>query len=415
MTIKVLTDKRIVLGVSGSIACYKAADLASKLTQAGAQVDVILTEAAARFVSPMTFRSLTGRRVYTDMWDLQEHVGHVRLGETADLLLIAPATAHTLAKMAHGLADNVLTVTALAARCPVLVAPAMDGGMYAHPATQANVSLLQERGVVVAGPGEGRMASGLTGLGRMLEPETLLGYARQLLGRQGSLSGRKVVVTAGPTRESLDPVRFISNRSSGKQGVALAQAAVDAGASVTLIAGPIAGDLPVGAKHVRVTTANEMLAAVMEAVTGADVLFMAAAVSDYRPEAFSEQKIKKTAQAGDQLTVRLARNPDILEAVKALKGQGGFPRLTVGFAAETSDAVAYGHGKLQRKGLDLIAVNDVSASDAGFAVDTNRIILLNASGDSEVWPLLSKAEVADRLVAAVAALLEVSAGRGSDN
>jgi phosphopantothenoylcysteine decarboxylase/phosphopantothenate--cysteine ligase len=406
MNIKVLNEKRIVLGVSGSIACYKAADLASKLTQAGAKVEVILTEAAARFVSPITFRSVTGRQVHTDMWDLGEHVEHVRLGEAADLLLIAPATAHTIAKLAHGLADNLLSVTALAARCPVVIAPAMDGGMYAHPATQANVKLLQERGAIVAGPGEGRMASGLTGLGRMLEPAELLGYARQILGRSGSLRGRQVVVTAGPTREALDPVRFLSNRSSGKQGLALAQAAMDAGAEVTLIAGPIEGQIPVGAELSRVTTAEEMLEAVLAAVAGADALFMAAAVSDYRPESFSEQKIKKTAQSGDEMTLRLARNPDILEAVKAMRGQSGFPRVTVGFAAETRDVLAYGRGKLQRKGLDLIAINDVSASDAGFNVDTNRIVLLDASGNSEVWPLLTKAEVADRLVGAAATLLD---------
>ncbi len=415
MTIKVLAGKRIVLGVSGSIACYKAAELASKLTQAGAKVDVILTESAMRFVSPITFRSVTGRGVYTDMWDTDEHVGHVRLGESADLLLIAPATAHTMAKVAHGLADNLLSVTALAARCPVLIAPAMDGGMYSHPATKANVTVLRERGVVLAGPGEGRMASGLVGRGRMLEPATLLGYARQILGRDGPLSGRKVVATAGPTREPLDPVRFLSNRSSGKQGLALAQAALDAGAKVTLVAGPIDGEMPIGAELVEVTTAEEMLAAVLAAVTDADALFMAAAVSDFRPLSFSEQKIKKTAQAEYETTIRLARNPDILAAVKRLREQDGFPRLTVGFAAETRDAVAYGQDKLQRKGLDMIAVNDVSASDAGFGVDTNRIVLLEASGDSEVWPLLSKTEVAERLVAAAAAKLAGPAGGDDGN
>jgi len=224
-----------------------------------------------------------------------------------------------------------------------------------------------------------------------------------------------VVVTAGPTREALDPVRFLSNRSSGKQGLALAQAAVDAGATVSLIAGPMDLETPVGARLIKVTTTNEMLEAVLAEVAEADALLMAAAVSDYRPESFSEQKIKKTAQGGDEMTVRLARNPDILEAVKAFKGQSGFPRLTVGFAAETRDVLAYGRDKLQRKGLDLIAINDVSASDAGFGVDTNRIVLLDAAGDSEVWPLLSKAEVADRLVAAAAALLDGQTGRGASD
>jgi phosphopantothenoylcysteine decarboxylase/phosphopantothenate--cysteine ligase len=406
MTITLLSGKRIVLGVCGSIACYKAADLASKLTQAGSEVDVLLTESAARFLSPITFRSLTGRHVYGDMWELDEPISHVRLGESADLLIIAPATANTMAKMAHGLADNLVTVTALAARCPILVAPAMDGGMFGHPATQANIKLLRERGVFMAGPGEGRMASGLVGLGRMLEPEQLIGHIRQILGRNGALTGRKVVVTGGPTREALDPVRFLSNRSSGKQGLALAQAAVDAGAFVTLVMGPVGGQVPVGVEHRPVTTAEEMLAAVLAAVDGADVLFMAAAVSDFRPESTAVHKIKKTDAGDDRRSVQLRRTPDILEAVKALRARTGAPRITVGFAAETRDIMTYGRDKLERKGLDLIAINDVGATDAGFAVDTNRVVLLKASGDQEEWPLLTKAEVAERLVGETANLLE---------
>lgn len=405
MTIKVLADKTIVLGVTGSVACYKAVDLASKLTQAGAKVDVILTESAERFVAPITFRSITGRPVHTDMWGLRDHVGHVRLGEEADLLLIAPATAHTMAKLAQGLADNLLTVTALAARCSVLIAPAMDGGMYSHPATQANIELLQQRGVSFAGPAEGRMASGLTGVGRMLEPQVLLGHVRRSLGKGGPLQGRKVVVTAGPTREALDPVRFLSNRSTGKQGVALALAAVDLGATVTLISGPIQSQQLVGVERVTVETANEMLVAVLEAVDGADLLIMAAAVSDYRPDTFSEHKIKKNAAGPDGMTIDLARNPDILEEVGKTRDRHGYPKVTIGFAAETEDVVANGLEKLQRKGLDLIAINDVSAQDAGFAADTNRIILMQRSGDSELWPLLTKAEVADRLLLVASDLL----------
>ena len=402
MTIKLFDGKQVILGVTGSIACYKAVDLASKLTQAGAEVDVILTEAAGRFVNPITFQSVTGRDVYGDMWDMREHVGHVRLGESADLLVIAPSTAHTIAKMAQGLADNLLTVTALAARCPVVIAPAMDGGMYDHPATQANIATLKSRDVTFAGPAAGRMASGLVGPGRLLEPAELVGHTRLALGRNGSLSGRKVVVTAGPTREALDPVRFLSNRSTGKQGLALAQAAIDAGGNVTLITGPVEGPIPVGADHISVTTAVEMRGAVLESLAGADALLMAAAVSDFRPAIVAEHKIKKKAEETDGMAISLERNPDILLAVKEHKERSGFPRLTVGFAAETKSVLEHGRGKLLRKGLDLIAINDVSADDAGFAVDTNRIVVLKASGEPDHWPLLAKSAVADRLIEVVA-------------
>jgi phosphopantothenoylcysteine decarboxylase / phosphopantothenate---cysteine ligase len=398
MSITLLKNKRIVLAVTGSIACYKAVDLASKLTQAGAHVDVIMTEAAQRFVAPLAFRSVSGRQVFTDMWSLAEHVQHVNLGETADLLVVAPASAQTMAKLAHGLADNLLTVTALAARCPLLLAPAMDGAMYEHPATQANLRLLQERGAVVAGPAEGRMASGLAGLGRMVEPAALLAHIRLVLAQKGPLHGRRVVVTAGPTQEPLDPVRYLTNRSSGKQGVALAQAALDAGAAVTLIAGPIDAPIPIGAGHVPVETAQEMCTAVLAAVKDADVLIMAAAVADYRPASVAAQKIKKSKQGQVALTIELAQNPDILTAVKEQKAACGYPRLTVGFAAETDDALAYGRDKLERKGLDLIAVNDVSAVDAGFAVNTNRVTLLSADGSLVELPLMTKTAVAEEII-----------------
>jgi phosphopantothenoylcysteine decarboxylase/phosphopantothenate--cysteine ligase len=405
MTIKLLEDKQIVLGVTGSIASYKAVDLASRLTQAGAAVEVILTEAAGQFVSPVTFRSVTGRPVHGDMWDLDEHIGHVRLGEAADLLVIAPATAHTIAKMAHGLADNLLMVTVLAARRPVLVAPAMDGGMYEHQATQANIALLKSRDVTFVGPAVGRMASGLVGPGRLLEPPELVGHIRLVLGRDGSLAGRKVVVTAGPTREPLDPVRFLSNRSSGRQGLALAQAALDAGASVTLIAGPIEAEVPVGVELVPVTTAVEMHDAVISATTGSDALLMSAAVSDFRPTSAAEHKIKKKSDADEGLTIHLDRNPDILEAVNKLKSRTGFPKITIGFAAETQNALEHGRGKLQRKGLDLIVINDVSAADAGFAVETNRVTILGAADQVDNWPLLDKSTVAERLIGLAAQLL----------
>ena len=400
--------KRIILGVTGSIAAYKAAAVASTLTKAGALVDVIMTDAAMRFVTPLTFQALTGRGVYTSMWEpghgggLGEHIAHVGLGHHADLLLLAPATAHTMARLVHGLADDLLSVTALAARCPILVAPAMDAGMYEAAATQANVATLKARGVTFAGPTPGRMASGLEGLGRLLEPDEIVAHARALLGRGGSLAGRRVVVTAGPTREALDPVRFLSNRSSGRQGVAIAQAALDAGADVTLIAGPIALPVPVGVEHIAVSSAEEMKRAVLAHAAGdppADALVMAAAVADYRPATRAERKIKKEQTALDALP--LARTPDILASVAQAEHR---PALVVGFAAETDDLIANARGKLARKKLDMIVANDVSAADAGFAVDTNRVHFITADGD-QALPLMGKDEVAARLVAWLAAQL----------
>ena len=408
--ISLLHNKRILLGVTGSIAAYKSVDLASQLTQAGALVDVIMTESAQQFVTPLAFRSVTGRPVYTSMWDLDDHVRHVGLGEAADLYLIAPATAHTIAKLAHGLADNLLTVTALAARCPILLAPAMDGGMYEHPATQANIATLQQRGVEFVGPAAGRMASGLSGLGRMVEPPELLTALRLALARSGPLAGLHVVVSTGPTREALDPVRFISNRSTGKQGLAVAQAALDAGARVTLIAGPISEPAPLGLKRLDVETTQQMADAVLTATEDADALFMVAAVADFRPETQSARKIKKTEQedggnAGWGLAIGLEVTLDILSAVKERREKTGYPRVSLGFAAETHDAFEYGRQKLLRKGLNFIAVNDVLADGAGFAVDTNRVVLLSSAGVVEEMPLLSKTAVAERLVHHVAKAL----------
>ena len=399
--ITLLTGKRILLGVTGSIACYKAIDLASKLTQAGAEVDVILTEGAQKFVTPLTFRSVTGRPSYTDMWSLDDHVRHVGLGETADLFVIAPVTAHTMAKLAHGLADNLLTVTALAARCPILVAPAMDGGMYEHAATQANVATLRERGIQFAGPAEGRMASGLAGLGRMVEANELLGFVRQAVAQGGPLAGRKVVVSTGPTREPLDPVRFISNRSTGKQGLAVAQAALDAGADVTIVHGPIFEPIPFGATAVSVQTTDQMGDAVLEAAKEADALFMVAAVADFRPNTQSDKKIKKTDEQWG-LAIGLEVTLDILSAVKTQRDKSGFPRVVLGFAAETHNAFEYGRDKLLRKGLNFIAVNDVMDRGAGFEVDTNKVLLLSSAGVVEEIPLQSKTAVAERLVHHVA-------------
>lgn len=403
MTITLLQGKRIVLGVTGSIACYKSADLASKLTQAGAQVDVVITESAQRFVSPLTFRSVTGRRVYSDMWSRDAHVQHVGLGESADMLVIAPTTAHTLAKLAHGLADNLLTVTALAARCPVMVAPAMDGGMYQHPSVQANVTTLRERGVIIAGPAEGRMASGLVGPGRLLETPELIGHMRLAFGRQGPLAGKHVVVTTGPTQEPFDPVRYLTNRSSGRQGVALAQAALDLGAQVTVICGRIDVPLPVGVAHIPVRTAMEMHNAVLAQLSATDMLLMVAAVADFRPAEYADHKIKKTKMTADAPSIQLTRNLDILAAVKTWRRATAHEMIVLGFAAETQDVVTYGREKMQRKGLDYIAINDVSAADAGFQSQTNRVLLLGRDGLETLIPLQSKAGVAEAVLATIVA------------
>lgn len=404
-TITLFAGKRIILGVSGSIACYKSIDLASKLTQAGAVVDVILTEAATQFVTPLAFQSVTGRPAYVDMW-ADEHVLHVGLGESADLLVVAPATAHTMAKLAHGLADNLLTVTALAARGPLLIAPAMDGGMYSHPATQANVETLRLRGATFAGPASGRMASGLVGVGRMIEPAELFDHVRLRLADGGPLAGRSVVVTAGPTREALDPVRFISNRSTGKQGIAIAQAALDAGATVTLIAGPLCEPLPHGARILHVETTQEMADATLRSVGDADVLYMVAAVADFRPDAVADRKIKKTETEQWGMAIGLERTLDILTSVKEQRDRTGYPHIVLGFAAETHNAFEYGRDKLLRKGLDFIAVNDVLVKGAGFAVDTNQVTLLDRDGVVEEMPLQSKTAVAERIVAYTATALD---------
>lgn len=409
--VTLLENKRIILGVTGSIAVYKAVDLASKLTQAGAQVDVIMTDAAQRFVTPLTFQSVTGRPAYTSMWvseqsgALPTHIAHVGLGEGADLLVIAPVTANTLAKMAHGLADNLLSVTALAARCPIMIAPAMDGGMYQHPATQENLRILQARGVILVEPEEGRFASGMVGKGRFPETSALIGHIRRALACSGPLTGRRIVVTAGGTREPLDPVRYLTNHSSGKQGYALAQAALDVGAEVTLISTVNNLPVPVGAKLVPVATAEEMLDAVQTHTIGADALIMAAAVTDFRPAEVSAQKIKKSEPGNDAPVLPLARTADILMRVKDQRAAAGWPRVVVGFAAESQDLLANAQAKLARKGLDLIVANDITAADAGFGVDTNRVTLLDARGGQEPLDLTSKARVAEEVIRRVRALL----------
>jgi phosphopantothenoylcysteine decarboxylase / phosphopantothenate---cysteine ligase len=403
----VLNNKHIILGVTGSIAAYKAADLASKLTQAGAQVDVILSGAAEKFITPLTFQSVTGRRAFTDLdlWGNEAHVLHVGLGHSTDLLMIAPCTANTIAKLAHGQADTLLTVTALAAQCPLIIAPAMDGGMYDHPATQENLDTLRKRGVTVIEPAEGHLASGLVGVGRLPETNELLGRVRLVLGQNGLLAAKKVVITAGGTQEPLDPVRVLTNRSSGKQGYAIAQAALDAGADVILITTPTSLTPPVGAQVIHVETAKQMLEAVLQESAGADALIMAAAVADFRPKSMAKDKIKKE---GGVPQIELEATEDILKTVSAsgLREAGRRPRVVAGFAAESRSLLENAANKLQSKNLDMIAANDISAEDAGFAVETNRITLLFKDGHKESLSLMSKSEVAGIIIERIAALLE---------
>jgi phosphopantothenoylcysteine decarboxylase / phosphopantothenate---cysteine ligase len=401
----ILSNKRILLGITGSIAAYKAADLASKLTQAGAQVDVILTGAAEKFITPLTFQSVTGRRAYTekDLWGNEAHVLHVGLGHTADLFVVAPCTANTIAKLAYGKADTLLTVAALAAACPLLIAPAMDGGMFDHPSTQENLNTLRKRGAAIIGPAEGHLASGLSGTGRMLEPAEIIGHIRLLLGHNGLLANKKIVITAGGTQEPLDPVRVLTNRSSGKQGYALAQAALDAGAQVILITAPTSLTPLIGARVIHVETAKQMLDAVSDESAGSDALIMAAAVADFRPKNMAKDKIKKE---GGIPQLELEATEDILKTVAGNGSGKPRPRVVVGFAAESRNLLENATVKLKSKRLDLIVANDISASDAGFASETNRVTLLFADGRKESLALMSKSEVAESIMEQVANLLE---------
>lgn len=396
-----ISGKTILLGVTGSIAIYKAADLASKLTQMGAKVDVVLTEKALNFMNPLTFQSVTGRKAYVeaDLWGGEGYVVHIELGRAADLVLIAPASANTLASLAHGQADNLLTVSVLASHCSVMLAPAMDGGMFAHPATQANLELLKKRGSIVLGPAEGHLASGLVGPGRMLEPVELLNQVRYYFSRAGILKGKNVVVSAGGTREAIDPVRFITNRSSGKQGYALAQSALDAGADVTLISTTTNLPAPTGAKIIYVESATQMLHAVEHASKDAYLLIMAAAVADFTPELKHDQKIKKDKGLS---VLNLKPTTDILNSVSSLRKDSGFPKYVVGFAAESEDLIMNARKKLESKNLDLIAANNILSTNSGFEVDTNRVVLIPRIGDPQELPLLSKLEVAQKIIEMVA-------------
>jgi len=386
-----LKDKTVVLGVTGSIAAYKAVELASQLTQAGARVEVIMTEAATEFMAPLTFRNITGRPVVTRMFELASEysVEHVALAEAADVVVIAPATADIIARIAVGIADDMVSCTVLATKAPIIVAPAMHAAMYKNQITQDNLAKLKARSFTIVGPDYGRLASGGVGLGRLVDVNEVLGTICQVLGRSSDLAGRRIVVTAGGTQEPVDPVRCLTNRSSGKMGYALAEAARDRGAKVVLVSAPSALPKPVGIDVVNIGTAQEMYEAVKKAVVKADVLIMAAAVADYRPKKVSRSKIKR--ERASSLTLELERTPDILGEVK-----GKF--LRVGFAAESENLVANAKEKLEKKRLDLIVANDITAEGSGIGANTNQVVIIDRKGKVEKLSLLPKREVADKIL-----------------
>lgn len=400
-----LSGKRVLLGVTGSIAAYKAVELLRLLAKSGAEVQVVMTEAAAKFVAPLTFETLSRQEVLLDMWSLaySHRIGHIEATQRADLFLVAPASARTIARLALGLADDFLSCIYLASRCPVVVAPAMDADMFEHPALQENLKRLRDRGVHIVEPDEGPLASGLVGRGRLAELPAILAVIERLLAPVQDLAGQVVLVTAGPTREPLDPVRFLSNRSSGKMGYAMAEAAAARGAHVILVSGPTALRDPANVDMIHVETADEMYRAVLAKFPIAQVVIKAAAVADYRPKRRADRKIKKD-QAVPDLT--LEPTPDILAEIGARKGN----RILVGFAAETDDLIANARKKLQRKNVDLMVANDVTQAGAGFDVETNVVQILDTTGAVETLPLLSKRDVADRILDRVATLVKKSEG-----
>jgi phosphopantothenoylcysteine decarboxylase/phosphopantothenate--cysteine ligase len=397
--VRILQNKNVVLGVTGSIAAYKAATIASQLTQAGAQVDVVMTREATQFIGALTFEALTHRHVVTDVMTMlpDSTIGHVAMAKRADVFVIAPATAHILAKLAHGLADDAVSATALDTRAPLILAPAMETGMWENAATQENVAKLAARGAVIVEPGIGHLASGASGRGRLADGDDIVDAIRAALGRGGDLANRKIVVTAGGTQEPIDPVRVIANHSSGKMGFAIAQAARDRGARVTLIAGITALRVPGSIEYVSVQTAAQMRDAVLRAIPNADALVMAAAVADFRPARIAEQKIKKDKT--ETLTLELTRNPDILQQVAALASR---PALVIGFAAETQELLANARAKLKAKNLDLIVANPVPSS---FASDIDQATLIERGGAVTELPAMRKEELAERILDFVAARL----------
>ena len=389
-----LTGKRIVVGVTGGIAAYKACDLVSRLKKRGAQVRVVLTEHACQFVQPLSFETLSGNPAYTDSFDRKYEIGHVALAKWADLMLIAPATANCMAKMACGIADDLLSTTCLAVRCPVLVAPAMNSAMWRNPATQANLALLRSRGVRFVGPEAGHLACGDDDVGRMSEPEQIVEAVEAILNPLRDLEGLNVLVTAGPTVERIDPVRYITNRSTGKMGYALAEAARDRGANVTLISGPTRLTAPEGVEFVRIESSAQLCAAVLERGEKADVVIQAAAPADFRPKNVADRKIKKT---GENMTLELEATTDIAAELGRRKQPG---QILVAFAAETNDVMDNARGKLIKKNADLIVANDVSRSDAGFGVDTNVITLITAE-DVRALEKMSKRAAAGAILSRV--------------
>lgn len=397
-----LTGKKILLCVTGGIAVYKAAALTSKLTQAGAQVKVILSESAAKFVAPLTFQALSRHDVYTDTFDEKDSkvIAHIDLADWADLILVAPATANVIGKLANGIADNMITTTLLAASSPIWIAPAMNVHMYSHPAVQKNIETLYRFGCRFIEPSEGYLACGYVGKGRLEEPEKITETIGEFFKPSRlELAGRKVVITAGPTREKIDPVRYITNHSSGKMGYAIAEAAVSAGAEVVLISGPVTINAPAGLKLIKVESAEEMYQAAISEFDHADVVIKTAAVSDYRPKVTSAQKMKK--QPGDEL-LELERTKDILFEL----GQKKKKQILIGFAAETEQVDEYAQGKLKRKNADLIVANNVTAEGAGFGTDTNIVTFFKKDGSSEKLPLMAKKDVAVKILEEAAILLK---------
>ncbi len=389
MTVGALTDRRIVLGVTGGIAAYKAVEIASRLKKAGAEVHVIMTRAAASFVAPLTFREVTGQPVAATMWAevTHHHVEHIALAELAELVLVAPATANFIAKAAAGIADDMLTTTVLAARAPLFIAPAMNTAMWENPVTQENAARLCARGAQIIPPAEGLLACGATGAGRLPEPTVLVAAIEQYFTAAESLTGRRILVTAGGTEEALDPVRYIGNRSTGRMGFAIAAEAARRGAEVILVAGPTHLTTPAGVRRVDVRSARDMHAAVLAEYDAVDAVIKAAAVADYRPAEVAAQKIKKSDGA---LTLTLTRNPDILYEL----GQKKNRQILIGFAAETENVEDYARGKCAKKNLDFIVANNVAEKDAGFGVSTNHVKIFYADGRSEDHPLMAKAALA---------------------
>ena len=389
----------VVLAVTGSIAVYKMIELARRLTQAGATVQVVMTRSATEFVTPLTFQAITYRPVEVEMFAMQDEraAGHVAMGREADVVVVAPATAHVLARLAHGFSDDLIATTVLATDAPVIVAPAMETHMWQNPATQANVSALRARGVRVVEPESGPLASGEAGPGRLAALERIASAIDDALATSGALAGRHVVVTAGPTVEGIDPVRFVSNRSSGKMGYAIAAAARDAGAEVTLVTGPTAIAPPAGVRTFRVESAEELRDAVLATLPRADAVVMAAAVADYRPIERVDRKLKKK-ELGRELTLRLIENPDVLKAIVAARRPG---TIVVGFKAETGDATAEAGRMLREKKLDLVVANDVSDPRSGFGSEDDRVAFVSADGVEQL-DLLPKSDVARRLVAKLA-------------